>query len=72
MQQCEDSICNSNITSGVDKISFVRSQLQPGSIAADLMSASAFNPKTLNYDYNAFRANFLQAFSMPQQPDSFQ
>ena len=72
LQQCEDSIRNSNITAGVDKISFVRSQLLPGSIAADLMSASAFNPKSLNYDYQAFRSNFLQAFGMPQQPDSFQ
>ena len=72
LQQCEDSIRNSNITSGVDMISFVRSQLLPGSIAADLMSASAFNPKLLNYDYNAFRSNFLQAFGMPQQPDSLQ
>ena len=72
LQQCEDSIRNSNVTSGVDKISFVRSQLQPGSIAADLMSASAFNPKLLNYDYSAFRSNFLQAFGTPQQPDSFQ
>ena len=72
LQQCEDSIRNSNITSGVDKISFVRSQLQPGSIAADLMSASAFNPKLLNYDYSAFRSNFLQAFGTPQQPDSLQ
>ena len=44
----------------------------PGSIAADLMSATAFNPKALNYDYQAFRSNFLQAFGTPQQPDSFQ
>ena len=72
LQSCEDSMCNSNIHTGVDKISFVRSQLQPGSIAADLMSASDFNPKTLNYDYESFRRNFLQAFGMPQQPDSFQ
>ena len=72
LQQCEDSIRNSNITSGVDMISFVRSQLQPGSIASDLMSASAFNPRLLNYDYNAFRSNFLQAFGTPAQPDSLQ
>ena len=72
LQLCEDNMRNSNITSGSDKIAFVRSQLQPGSIAANLMSASAFNPKALNFDYQVFRSNFLQAFGMPQQPDSFQ
>ena len=63
---------NSNILTGADKISFVRSQLTPSSLAAQLMTASAFNPKALNYDYDQFRQNFLKAFGTSHTKDSFQ
>lgn len=69
---CEDTMANSCITSDADKISFIRSYLTPGSLASDLMSATAFDPKALNYDYTQFRSNFLKAFGPPQVKDSFQ
>ena len=63
---------NSNVTNGADKISFVRSQLLPGSLASEMMIASCFQPKALNYDYCQFRSNFLQSFGLPQSSDAFQ
>lgn len=72
LQMCDDVIANSHITSGADKIAFVRSQLISGSLASDLMSASAFDPKFLNYDYSKFKVSFLQAFGVSQPRESFQ
>ncbi|MPC86176.1 hypothetical protein E2C01_080992 [Portunus trituberculatus] len=72
LQLSEDVLSNSQIHSGADKISFVRSHLVPGSLASDLMTAIAFDPKVLNYDYNQFKVNFLQIFGVPQPKDNFQ
>ena len=72
LQLCEDVLSNSQIHSGADKISFVRSHLVPGSLASDLMTATAFNPTVLNYDYDKFKVNFLQIFGVPQPKDNFQ
>ena len=72
LQLCEDVLSNSQIHSGADKICFIRSNLVPGSLACDLMSATAFDPKVLNNDYDQFKANFLQIFGVPQPQDNFQ
>ena len=69
IQSCEDQMTGSSIQTGADKISFVRSQLIPGSLAAEMMSASAFNIQSLNGDYAIFRANFLQAFGISHTSD---
>ena len=71
LQMCDDVIINSHIQSGGDKISFVRSHLVPGSLASDLMSAAAFEPQLLNYDYEQFKINFLKIFGVVQTKDSF-
>ena len=60
--QCEDVMTNSYVTDSVDKISFLRSRLQPGSRAAQLMRASAFTEPLENKDYELFKTNFLEAF----------
>ena len=72
LQLCEDVLSNSQIHSGADKICFIRSNLVPGSLASDLMSATAFDSKVLNNDYNQFKVNFLQIFGVPQPKDNFQ
>ena len=72
LQLCEDVISNSQINSGADKISFVRSHLVPGSLASELMSATAFDPKVLQFDYDKFKVNFLQIFGVPQPKDNLQ
>lgn len=72
LQACEDQMVNTNITTGADKISFVRSQLVSDSLASDMMLAHAFDPKALNYDFSQFRKNFLEAFDSAQQQGSFQ
>ena len=71
LQMCDDVIINSHIQSGGDKISFVRSHLVPGSLASELMSAVAFDPQLLNYDYEQFKINFLKIFDVVQTKDSF-
>ena len=48
-----------HIQAGEGKISFVRSHLVPGPLSSDLMSAAAFEPKLLHYDYEQFKINFL-------------
>ena len=63
---------NTNITTGADKISFVRSQLAPDSLASEMMLAHAFDAKALNYDFSQFRMNFLEAFDNSQTQGSFQ
>ena len=65
-------MCGSNVTCDADKISFVRSQLVPKSLAFTLMTASGFDPKHLKYNYAQFRTNFLQIFGVPVSPDSLQ
>ena len=72
LQLCEDVLHNSQIHSGADKISFIRSHLVPGSLASELMSATAFDSKILNFDYDKFKLNFLQIFGVPQPKDTFQ
>ena len=72
IQACEDQMVNSSITTGADKISFVRSQLTPDSLASDMMLAHAFDPKALNYDFLQFRTNFLEAFDHTHTQGSFQ
>ena len=72
LQACEDQMVNTNIATGADKISFVRSQLTPDSLASDMMLAHAFDSKALNYDFSQFRKNFLEAFDSTQQQGSFQ
>ena len=70
LQSCEDAMRNSNVTNDADKIAFVRSNLKPNSLASDMMQASAFNPKLLNYDYTVFRKNFLTTFGSAKHQDS--
>ena len=72
LQACEDQMVNTNITTGADKISFVRSQLAPDSLASEMMLAHAFDAKALNYDFSQFRMNFLEAFDSTQTQGSFQ
>ena len=60
--QCEDVMNNSYITEPGDKISFVRSKLQPGSQAHYLMESSTFTIPTENQDYESFKINFLETF----------
>lgn len=72
IQQCEDAMRNSNVTSSADKISFVRSQLVPDSLAFDMMLASHFRPDLLNYDYDKFKQNFVNVFGACQRDDSLQ
>ena len=52
--QCEDVMANSYMTDNADKISFLRSHLQPGSQAAHTMCASAFTEPLRNRDYELF------------------
>jgi len=59
---CEDVMGNSCVTEPGDKISFVRSRLQPGSRASNLMQASSFTKPLENKDYQSFRTNFLETF----------
>jgi len=59
---CEDVMGNSCVTEPGDKISFVRSRLQPGSRASNLMQASSFTKPLENKDYQSFRNNFLETF----------
>lgn len=72
LTNCEDVMANSNVSSGADKISFIRSQLLPSSLASDMMTATCFHPRALNYDYDKFRSNFLRAFGIAQTQDCFQ
>ena len=62
ISQCEDVMTNSYVTEDIDKISFLRSRLAPGSKAANLMRASAFTEPLEKKDYSLFKTNFLQAF----------
>ena len=62
LQACEDTMTGSSLETGSDKISFVWSQLVTGSLAAEMMSASAFSIQNLDGNYEQFRTNFLQAF----------
>ena len=59
--QCED-VANSYVTDNADKIFFLRSRLQPGSRAAQLMRASAFTELLENKDCELFKTSFLEAF----------
>ncbi len=61
---------NSHITSDIDKIAYVRSNLKSNSVASTMMQSSAFVPKAINYSYSTFRANFLTAFGLTQHHDS--
>ncbi len=63
---------NSNVTGDEDKISFVRSNLEGASLAAQMMQASAFDPKYIAYNYTVFRQNFLEVFGLVQRHDSLQ
>ena len=72
LESCEDSMRNSNVTNDADKISFVRSNIKPDSLASDMMQASSFTPKLLNYDYAVFRENFLKTFGSTKHHDSMQ
>lgn len=60
--QCEDVMNYSFVSDPGDKISFVRSRLQPGSRASALMQASAFTVPQERRDYAAFRSHFLETF----------
>ena len=59
---CEDVMNNSSIVEPADQISFVRSNIRQGSVAAKMMQASAFTKPIKNKNYAAFRSNFLQIF----------
>ena len=72
LRACEDQMVNTNISTGADKMSFVRSQLTPNSLASDMMLAHAFDPKALNHNFDQFRKNFLEAFDSAQTQGSFQ
>lgn len=68
----DDTILNTNVTSDADKTAFVRSELVPDSLAADMMGASVFLPKQINYDFKKFKENFLQVFGFQQYHDTLQ
>lgn len=59
---CEDVMNNSYITEPVDKISFIRSNIKPGSLAARMMQASAFTDPLKQKNYDLFRTTFLETF----------
>ncbi len=63
-EACGDSMGNSNITTDSDKTAFVRSNLTCDSLASQMMQASSFTRKLINYDYSVFRKNFLTAFGI--------
>ncbi len=52
-------------------MSFLMSQLIPGSLAFIMMSAHCFKPCMLQDDYAEFRSNFLRAFEASHTHDSF-
>ena len=56
----------SAISTSADKISFIRSQLLPGTLASALMSRSSFRSLALTNDYAQFRTNFLEVFDSSQ------
>ncbi len=63
IEHCENVMRNSCIVDDADKITFVRSRLEPGSPAGGGMVASAFaKPIRKNY-YGSFRTNFLIIFA---------
>lgn len=60
------------ITSGADKMSFVRSQLIPDTLAFTMMSARCFKSCMPQDDYAEFcSSNFLRAFGASRTHDSF-
>ena len=62
LQICEDVMNNSSTTDDLDRISFVRSRLQPGSKAINQMQARAFTKPLEDKDYKQFRTHFLECF----------
>ena len=62
IEQCEDVMKHSYVTTDEDKISFIRSHLVVGSPAAYSIRASAFTDPTESQDYEEFRTNFLETF----------
>ncbi len=71
LQQSEDFMTNNSIMSRADMMSFLMSQLIPGSLAFTMMSAHCFKPCMLQDDYAEFRSNFLRAFEASRTHDSF-
>ncbi len=52
----------SSITEDVDKTSFIRSRLVPGSRALNLIQTSAFNLTDIGSDYEQFKRSFMKVF----------
>ncbi|XP_076061219.1 uncharacterized protein LOC143037001 [Oratosquilla oratoria] len=72
IRMCEDAIISSNITTDKERISFIRSQITPNSLASEMLSASCLNPIELNHDYNKFKTNFLQLYGDTGREEGFQ
>ncbi|XP_063865078.1 uncharacterized protein LOC135103061 [Scylla paramamosain] len=60
---CEGVMNIYDIYGHADRISFVRSRLQPGSRACCVMQGAAFSVTIIQQDYDKFRQNFLNVFS---------
>ena len=59
---CEDVMKNSYITEPVEKISFIRSNIKQGSLAARMMQTSSFTAPLKRQNYDLFRSTFLETF----------
>ena len=62
IERCEDIMKGADCVLPGDKISFIRSNLELGSLASQSMDASAFTEPHACQDYDTFRANFLETF----------
>ena len=60
--RCENVMTHSLITAPEDKISFVLSKLEMGSLAHNMMDSSVFLEPIEEKDYDAFRLRFLETF----------
>ena len=72
LRNCEDEMSNSRIAGEDERISFVRSHIVPLSLAADLMSSSAFTPELINHSYSQFKENFIKTFTPILHSDTLQ
>lgn len=71
-QANEDAIHNSNIIKRANNSSFVRSQLATDSLASEMMYATSFTPRFINYDFDMFKGNFLKDIGHSKPHDLLQ
>lgn len=65
-------MCNSDVTTKSDKISFIHSNLVKHSLAAQMMQASTLDPTHIDHNYAIFRPHFLEVFRLEQHHDSLE